>query len=180
MQITTKDNEELAFKNIEEIKSFTNLDENGFIVKNAIFLDDLSWKFDILNDEPYLEITVERKLGLSDFAVMLNITHPRYNILLGTKISTIDEKLELNFSEQTKSSLNRIFTEENITICRYQLCLFINNKAYSYLLNPNIDNPVPQNILLKLGAQTNWDPPIVQKNQLLRGEKVEEIDKRDT
>lgn len=179
MQITTKDNEELVFKNIEEIKSLSKLDESGFLINNAISLDDLSWNFKVLDDDPYLEITVKRKFGLLDFAVMLNVTHPNFNIFLGTKITTTDEILELSFSEQTSSALNRIFTEENITICTYQLCLFINNKTYSFLLNPLIDTSAPKIIRLKLGTQTNWDPPIIQKNQLLRGEKVEVIDKRD-
>lgn len=36
-------------------------------------------------------------------------------------------------------------------------------------LNPLIDNSFPNNIRRKVGTQTNWDPPIIQKNQLIIG-----------
>ncbi|WHY93137.1 hypothetical protein QNK12_06520 [Neobacillus cucumis] len=178
--ITNEDNNELTFKNIEEIKSYKSLDENGYPIENVILLDNLKLKFDILNDEPYLETVIERNYGFSHFAFMLNITHPNFNILLGTNVITIDETLQLEFNDQTKSILNRIFTEENLAICTYQFCFYIGNQAYSFRLNPLLgNNSAPGCLQLNLGVKTNWEPPILQKKQLLRGDKVEVIDKRN-
>lgn len=180
-KITKEDNNEIAFKNIEEIKSYPLLDVNGFNIENAIILDDFNWNLNILNDEPFLDTKIVRNFGFSHFAVMINIYHPSINVLLGTTITVIDEIIEMDFREQTKSSLNRFFTEENLSICRYQLCFYISNKSYSYSLNPVIDsNPFPSNIQLKLGEKIYWEPPIIQKNKLLSGEKVEVIDRRNT
>lgn len=177
--ITNEDNNALTFKNIEEIKSYKVLNKNKYPIENVIFLDNLLWKFDILNDEPFLDTEIERNFGFSDFAIMVNITHPSFNVLLGTTITTINEKIEIEFTDQTKSTLNKIFSEENLSICTYFICFYICDKAYAYELISEIKgDPIPKSIRLKLGTKTNWEPPIIQKSKLLNGEKVELIDRR--
>lgn len=179
--ITNENNNELAFKKIEEIKSFSLLSDNGFPIKNIIEIDHFHIKIDILSDEPFLYAVIERKFGFSSFSFVFNISHADFNFFLGSSINTIDNKIECEINDHLRSKLNKIFTEENLTLCIWRVCFYINDMAYSFKMNPTIiAEPLPRSINLELGTEVNWEPPVQLKNKIINGDKIEELDDRRT